>query len=64
MKNKWYADIYRFKGWSLTPKISSDQELVLSADRLACTFRDDKDVTLYAQWEKDLAVAYIGNEQT
>ncbi len=64
VKNKGYADIYRFKGWSLTPKISSDQELVLSADRLACTFRDDKDVTLYAQWEKDLAVAYIGNEQT
>ena len=33
VKNKTFADIYRLKGWSLTPEIESDDEIVLSKDR-------------------------------
>lgn len=64
VKNKTFADIYRLKGWSLTPEIESDDEIVLSKDRCAYTFTADEDVTFYAQWNTDVFAAYTGNGQT
>lgn len=64
VKNKEYADLYRLKGWSLTPRIGSDDEIILSKDKAAYTFSKDQDVTLYAQWDSRIVVAYAGNGQT
>ncbi len=58
------ADFYRFKGYSLTPRIKNENEIVLSRDKAACTFTADQDVTLYAQWDTSFRVAYIGNGQS
>lgn len=62
VKNKNFSKFYRFKGWSLTPEIKSDDEIVLSREKPAYTFTADKDVTLYAQWDTNIVFAYIGNE--
>ncbi len=64
VRNKSFSDLYRFKGWSLTPEIKSDNELVLSEEKQAYTFTADEDVTLYAQWDTNVVFAYIGNEQS
>lgn len=64
VQNQKFADIYRMKGWSLTPQIQSDDEIILSKDKAAYTFTADEDVTLYAQWDTGIVVAYAGNEQT
>lgn len=64
VKNKEFSDLYRFKGWSLTPEITSDDEIILSETKQAHTFTANADVTLYAQWETNFVFAYIGNEQT
>lgn len=64
VKNESFSDLYRFKGWSLTPEIQSDDELVLSEEKQAHTFTADEDVTLYAQWDTSVVFAYIGNEQS
>lgn len=59
-----FTDIYRFKGWSLTPEISSDDEMILSNEKTSYTFSADEDVTLYAQWDTSFMVTYVGNEQS
>lgn len=64
VKNKNFSKLYRFKGWSLTPEIKSDDEIVLSREKPAYTFTADKDVTLYAQWDTNIVFAYIGNKQS
>lgn len=64
MENGQFSDMYRLKGYSLTPKIKSEEEIILSSEKAACTFTADEDVTLYAQWDTDFRVAYIGNEQS
>lgn len=64
MENGQFSDMYRLKGYSLTPKIKSEDEIVLSSEKAACTFTADEDVTLYAQWDTDFRIAYIGNEQS
>lgn len=64
IENESFRDIYRLKGWSLTPEITSDEELILSREKTEYTFLKDEDVTLYAQWDTSLYVAYIGNRQS
>lgn len=64
VKNQKFSDLFRLKGWSLTPQIHSDDEIILSRDKAAYTFTADEDVTLYAQWDTSLMVAYAGNGQT
>ncbi len=64
VKNKDFSDLYRFKGWSLTPEITSDEEIILSEEKRAHTFTADADIRLYAQWETNFVFAYIGNEQS
>ncbi len=64
IRNKKLALFYRFLGWSLTPEISSRDELILDAEKCAVTFWEEKDVTLYAQWDTSFQVAYMGNGQT
>ncbi|MBO5372910.1 MAG: S8 family serine peptidase [Lachnospiraceae bacterium] len=57
-------DFYRFKGWSLTPEITSEDEIVLSENKTSYTFTENKDITLYAQWDTSFTMAYMGNVQT
>lgn len=64
VKEEQFADIYRFLGWSLTPQITSMDEIVLSEEKPAYTFTAKNDVTLYAQWDTSFVVAYVGNEQS
>lgn len=64
VQNPKLAKIYRLKGWSLTPQIKGEDEIVLSKDKAACTFHKDEDVTLYAQWDTSVVIAYAGNGQT
>ncbi len=64
IQNETFRDIYRFRGWSLTPKIKDESELILSKEILACTFTMEKDVTLYAQWDCSFVIACMGNGQT
>ncbi len=64
IQNSQFADIYRFLGWSLTPKISSADEIILNKEMPAYTFHVQKDITLYAQWDTSYTVAYIGNGQS
>lgn len=59
-----FKDIYRLKGWSLTPEITGEEEIILSREKNHYTFTEDEDVTLYAQWNTGYTVAYVGNEQT
>lgn len=63
LRHKTLAACYRLKGYSLTPEIDSDSELVLSRDRRAHTITKEQDVTLYAQWDTDFIIAYMGNGQ-
>lgn len=62
--NTSFTDIYRLKGWSLTPEISSDDEIILSDEKGTYTFTEDRDVILYAQWDTSFNVTYVGNEQS
>ena len=62
--NPSFTDIYRFRGWSLTPEIASDDEIILSEEKNSYTFSADEDVTLYAQWDTSFNVTYVGNEQS
>lgn len=64
MKNKKWKKFYRFLGWSLTPEISSRDEIILSENQCALTFVKDEDVTLYAQWDTGFLTAYMGNKQS
>lgn len=64
MQNEDWKECYRFLGWSLTPKISGVDEILLSEEKPDGTFRADQDVTLYAQWDTSFFVSYIGNGQT
>ncbi|MBO5303710.1 MAG: S8 family serine peptidase [Lachnospiraceae bacterium] len=64
INNDTFKDIYRLKGYSLTPEISSDEEIILSEDKKSYTFTSDEDVILYAQWDTGFMVTYIGSEQT
>lgn len=59
-----FKKIYRLLGWSLTPEIKSEEELVLSPQKTSYTITGDKDVTLYAQWDNSFSLAYMGNGQT
>ncbi|MCM1257532.1 MAG: S8 family serine peptidase [Roseburia sp.] len=61
---KEFKAIYRLLGWSLTPEISGEEELVLSPEKTSYTFTGEEDVTLYAQWDSSYNLAYIGNTQT
>lgn len=62
--NEDFKKIYRLKGWSLKPEISGEEELILSPQKTSCTFVEDQDVTLYAQWDTSFQVAYLGNRQS
>lgn len=62
--NNNFAQIYRLKGWSLTPEIHSDDEIILSESKTSYTFSADEDVTLYAQWDTSFNVTYVGNTQS
>lgn len=62
--NTIFKDIYRLKGWSLTPTITSDDEIVLSETKNTYTFTANEDVILYAQWDTSFMVTYVGNEQS
>ncbi len=64
IENDSFRDIYRLKGWSLTPEISGDDEIILSEEKTKYTFHKDEDVTLYAQWDTSFRVTYVGNEQS
>ena len=64
INNKQFSDLYRLKGYSLTPKIENEKELVLSEKKAAFTVAENKDVTLYAQWDTSFYVSYIGNGQS
>lgn len=59
-----FKKIYRLLGWSLTPEIKSEEELVLSPEKYSYTITEDKDVTLYAQWDNSYSLAYMGSGQT
>lgn len=62
--NDDFKDIYRLKGFSLTPEISNEDEIILSDEKTSYTFTADEDVVLYAQWDTSFMVTYVGNEQT
>ncbi len=64
LANEDFKKIYRLKGWSLTPEIKGDEELVLSQEKTSYTLTEDKDVILYAQWDSSFRAAYTGNGQT
>ena len=64
VSHKDFKKVYRFLGWSLTPEISGMEELVLSPEKTSFVFREDEDVTLYAQWDSSFCIAYMGNAQT
>ena len=64
VRNGQFADLYRFLGWSLTPEISSSDDIILNEEKPAYTFRVREDITLYAQWDTGFAVAYVGNGQS
>lgn len=59
-----FKGIYRLLGWSLTPEIAGEEELILSPERTSYTFTGEEDVTLYAQWDSSFNLAYIGNNQS
>lgn len=64
IKNSSFTPIYRLKGWSLTPEILSEDEIILSKGKASYTFTADEDVTLYAQWDTSFHIAYVGNTQS
>lgn len=61
--NEKLAKLYRFMGYSLTPRIASEDEIVLSREKPVYVHKEDWDLTLYAQWDTSFMVAYIGNGQ-
>lgn len=62
--NEEAAKLLRFKGYSLTPIIEDDSEIVLSAEKPEFVDYLDEDIALYGQWDSSFNIAYIGNEQT
>lgn len=64
VENDTFRDIYRFLGWSLTPVISGEEEIILSKEKDSYTFTKEEDVVLYAQWDRGFTMAYIGNGQS
>lgn len=64
VRNELFSDVYRFLGWSLTPEIETEEEIVLSEEKRGCQLSGEDDVTLYAQWDTGFRVAYMGNGQT
>lgn len=64
VKHPFFREIYRFKGWSLTPEISGEEEIILSEEQNEYILSEDADCTLYAQWDTSFSVAYIGNGQS
>ncbi|MDE6904667.1 MAG: S8 family serine peptidase [Lachnospiraceae bacterium] len=64
VSSREFQPIYRLLGWSLTPEIKGEEELVLSPRKNSCTFSRDEDVILYAQWDSSFNLAYMGNGQT
>ena len=51
-------------GYSLTPEITSEDEIVLSEEKDTYHVTEDKDIILYAQWDTSFMVTYMGNKQT
>lgn len=62
--NETFKPIYRLMGYSLTPEITSEDEIVLSEEKDTYHVTEDKDIILYAQWDTSFMVTYMGNEQT
>lgn len=62
--NETFKPIYRLMGYSLTPEITSEDEIVLNEEKDTYHVTEDKDIILYAQWDTSFMVTYMGNEQT
>lgn len=62
--NETFKPIYRLMGYSLTPEITSEDEIVLSEEKDTYHVTEDKDIILYAQWDTSFMVTYMGNKQT
>ena len=62
--NETFKPIYRLMGYSLTPEITSENEIVLSEEKDTYHVTEEKDIILYAQWDTSFMVTYMGNEQT
>ncbi|MFV0466544.1 MAG: S8 family peptidase [Lachnospiraceae bacterium] len=58
-----FEKAYRFLGWSLTPEINGEQDLVLSKKRPVYEITENGDCVLYAQWDTSFQIVFIGNGQ-